>query len=57
MGNLINSEGHEFCPFVTADGRFFFYSSRKDICWVDARILDRYRSEQVFRQELAPTAR
>ncbi len=43
MGLKVNSEGHELCPFVTRDGKYLFYSSKEDIYWVDARILDLYR--------------
>jgi len=43
MGPDINTEGHELCPFVTRDGRYFFYTSNQDIYWVDAAILDIYR--------------
>jgi hypothetical protein len=43
MGAPINTEGHELCPFVTKDGKYFFYTSRQDIYWVDAQILEQYR--------------
>jgi Tol biopolymer transport system component len=43
MGPIINTEGHELCPFVTSDGKFLFYTSNKDIYWVDAKILERFR--------------
>lgn len=40
MGNTINTENYEFCPFVTKDGKYFFYSGNKDIYWVDAEIIN-----------------
>ncbi len=43
LGDEINTSGHELCPFVTADGRFFFYTSSEDIYWVDAAILEQFR--------------
>lgn len=43
MGEPINTSGHELCPFVTKDGKYFFYTSKKDIYWVDAKILEQYR--------------
>ncbi len=43
MGRSINTTGHEFCPFVTKDGKYFFYTSNKDIYWVDAEILKGFR--------------
>ena len=43
MGANINSDSQDYCPFVTRDGRFLFYSSKGDIYWVDASIIDTYR--------------
>ncbi len=43
MGQPINSEHHELCPFVTKDGKYFFYTSNKDIYWVDAKIIEDLR--------------
>ncbi len=39
MGRTINTAGHELCPFVTKDGKYFFYTSNEDIYWVDARVI------------------
>jgi len=43
MGDTINSEGHELCPFVSLDGRYFFFTSREDIYWMDASIIETFR--------------
>ena len=43
MGKLINSENHELCPFVSKDGKYFFYTSNEDIYWVDANIFEDFR--------------
>ncbi|MEM9378472.1 MAG: hypothetical protein AAGB93_00890 [Planctomycetota bacterium] len=43
MGDAINTEGHELCPFVTRDGKYFFYTCNEDIYWVDAALLESYR--------------
>lgn len=43
MGEEINSERHELCPFVTRDGKYLFYTSHGEIYWVDAKIIDRFR--------------
>ncbi len=43
MGKPINTRNHELCPFVTKDGKYFFYTSNKDIYWVDAKIINQYR--------------
>ncbi len=38
MGEPINSKNHELCPFVTADGKYLFYTSNQDIYWVSTAI-------------------
>ncbi len=39
MGATINTEHHELCPFVSRDGKYFFYTSNQDIYWVSAEII------------------
>ncbi|HAS43537.1 MAG TPA: hypothetical protein DCS93_23860 [Microscillaceae bacterium] len=39
----INTASHELCPFVTADGKYLFYTSKQDIYWVDAKVIEQYR--------------
>lgn len=39
----VNTPGHELCPFVSRDGQYLFYTSRQDIYWINAKILDNYR--------------
>ena len=43
MGNSINTENHELCPFVSADGKYLFYTSNGDIYWVSTKILNGYK--------------
>jgi hypothetical protein len=53
LGNTINTEFADFCPMVTPDGKYLFFSRRQgnsfreatagDVYWVDARILDQFR--------------
>ena len=45
MGAAINTANYEFCPFVTKDGKYFFYSGNQDIYWVDAKIIDALRQD------------
>ena len=37
----VNSENHELCPWVTDDGKYFFYTSNQDIYWVSTKIFKR----------------
>lgn len=43
MGPSINNETNQFCPFVSADGKYLFYSSRSDIYWVSTKVFEGYR--------------
>lgn len=43
MGNAINTEGYEFCPFVTSDGKYLFFSRDGDIYWVDAKVISQIK--------------
>jgi hypothetical protein len=48
MGGLINTSSSEFCPMLSPGGKHFFFTSRRagsdDIYWVDALIIDNYRT-------------
>ncbi len=47
MGGAINSDKRDFCPMVTADGKYLFFSSKRegegDIFWVDAKLIEALR--------------
>lgn len=43
MGPIINTEAYEFCPFVTGDGKYLFFSRDGDIFWVKAAVIDALR--------------
>jgi hypothetical protein len=52
LGETINTDQIDYCPMVTPDGRYLFFSRRRgswaeavsgDVYWVDVRILDRFR--------------
>ncbi len=45
MGGKINTEGHELCPFVTADGKYLFYTSRQDIYWIGTDVIAELKSK------------
>ncbi len=50
MGEKINSSGWDNRPYVTPDGKYFFYTSTKrgnrDIYWVDAKIIETFKPER-----------
>jgi hypothetical protein len=39
MGNGINTKRYEYCPYLTADGKYFFYSSEYQVKWISASVL------------------
>lgn len=47
MGGAINSNTREFCPMLSPDGKYFFFTSKQrgqnDIYWVDAKLIDTLR--------------
>jgi len=51
MGGGINSSGHEYCPGITPDQKYLFFTSNvrgtEDIYWVDAAIIDSLRAKDL----------
>lgn len=43
LGEAVNTEGHELCPFVTYDGKYFLYTSNGDIYWVSTEVFEDFR--------------
>jgi len=39
MGAAINTEHYEYCPFVTKDGKYLFYTSNQDIFWISTAVI------------------
>jgi Tol biopolymer transport system component len=43
LGNTINTETDDFCPYVTSDGKYLFYASRGDVYWVSTEVIKKLR--------------
>ena len=43
MGYPINTPHYEYCPFVTKDGKYLFYTSQQDIYWVSTEIIEQLK--------------
>lgn len=43
MGKVINTDQYEFCPFVSNDGKYLFFSRDGDIFWISTKIIDTLR--------------
>lgn len=50
MGAKINSKAAEYIPYVTPDGKYFFFTSNKagnrEIYWVDAKVIEDLRPKK-----------
>ena len=44
MGDGINSPEADYCPMVSPDGKYFYFTQGEDLMWVDAKIIDTYRN-------------
>jgi len=43
LGDTINTPGTNFCPMVSPDGKYLFYSAGRDIYWVSAEVIHKLR--------------
>ncbi|RNL92269.1 hypothetical protein ED312_03660 [Sinomicrobium pectinilyticum] len=34
LGTLINTPTYDFCPYISPDGKYFFFSSERDVKWI-----------------------
>lgn len=47
LGGAINSRDYEGNSFVTADGRYLFFSRKQDIFWVSAKAIEELRLREI----------
>ena len=45
LGETVNDSGNQFCPFVSRDGKTFFYTSNQDIYSIDAEWLQTFKAK------------
>lgn len=43
MGPDINTPLYEYCPFVTKDGKYLFFTSNQDIFWVSTEVIEKLK--------------
>ncbi|MCP4727611.1 MAG: hypothetical protein GY863_21405, partial [bacterium] len=53
MGEEINTKYADFCPMISPDGKYLFYTSKRtfeprkaDIYWADIKIIEKYRPKR-----------
>ncbi len=47
MGDTFNTASTEYCPAISPDGKYLFYTSGGDIKWVDAKIIKSYKPKNL----------
>jgi hypothetical protein len=45
MGKEINTPHYEYCPFVSKDGKYLFYTSNQDIYWVSTEVINEIKGK------------
>lgn len=52
MGEAINSEFMEYCPSLSPDGKFFFFTSNRkgseDIYWIDSQVIYNLKKDTII---------
>ncbi|TDF41288.1 hypothetical protein EYS14_00025 [Alteromonadaceae bacterium M269] len=43
MGALFNSAETDYCPMMSPDGKYFFFSRGGDLMWVDSSVLENFK--------------
>ena len=43
LGDAVNSPATNFCPSLSPDGKYLFYSTSRDIYWVSAEVIEKAR--------------
>lgn len=46
LGDTINTAGMNFCPMVSPDGKYLFYSASRDIYWVSTEVIGHLRPQK-----------
>jgi ankyrin repeat protein len=51
FGDEVNATGTEMCGFVSPDGRFFFFSREGNVYWMDAKVIEELKPEELKKRE------
>ena len=47
VGEAINTDQFDYCPVVSPDGQYFFYSSEGQVYWMDAGFIEELRDASI----------
>jgi hypothetical protein len=54
LGDAVNTPATNFCPAVSPDGKYIFFSTNRDIYWVSAQVLEGLRAKALSSTAGAP---
>ena len=57
MGERINTSGHELCPYVTYDGKYFLFTSDGDIYWIETNVFGEMMATAAKPNHLLPSTK
>ena len=43
LGNSINSTDNQYCPYISPDGKYLFFTRQEDMWWVDSKVVTRLK--------------
>lgn len=46
LDNRVNTATRDFCPYVSPDGHYFFFSSDRNVKWITARYIDQFGKDR-----------
>jgi len=50
LGKAVNTDSHDYCPMLSPDGKYLFYSSKKrgqdDVYWINAKIINDFKPKK-----------
>lgn len=43
LSNTINSTNNQYCPYISPDGKYLFFTKDGDLWWVDSKVVTRHK--------------
>lgn len=43
LSNTINSSSNQYCPYISPDGKYLFFTQGGDLWWVDSKVVTRHK--------------
>jgi len=51
LSNTINSTGNQYCPYLSPDGKYLFFTQGGDLWWVDSKVVTRHKPVGIIKTE------